>query len=78
MLASDPRSVDADLPDLTAFLLATGVRIGQALGLLWSEVDLPAGEVEISHQVIRVKGEGLVWVRTKSVAGERRLRLPTP
>lgn len=49
ILASDPRAVDADLPDLTAFLLATGARIGEALGLIWSDVDLGAGEVEITH-----------------------------
>ena len=76
MLASDPQAVAADLPDLTSFLLATGARIGEALGLLWSDVDLSSGEIEIRHQVIRVKGEGLVLVGTKSAAGERTLRLP--
>ena len=76
LLASDPRAVAADLPDLTRFLLATGVRIGEALGLLWSDVDLSTGEVEIRHQVMRVKGEGLVLVGTKSAAGERVLKLP--
>jgi integrase len=77
MLRSDPKAVAADLPDLTTFLLATGARIGEALGLLWSDVDLDAGEIEISHQVTRVRGEGLVRIRTKSVAGERVLRIPT-
>ena len=76
MLASDPQAVAADLPDLTSFLLATGARIGEALGLLWSDVDLTSGAIEIRHQVIRVKGQGLVLVGTKSVAGERTLRLP--
>lgn len=77
MLATDPRAVAADLPDLTAFLLATGVRIGEALGLLWAEVHLEDGEVEITHQVTRIKGEGLVRIGTKSVAGERVLKLPS-
>ncbi|SDP17721.1 Phage integrase family protein [Pedococcus dokdonensis] len=77
MLAADPRAVAADLPDLTAFLLATGVRIGEALGLLWAEVDLGVGEVEITHQVTRIKGEGLVRIGTKSVAGERVLKVPS-
>lgn len=76
MLVSDPRAVAADLPDLTTFLLATGARIGEALGLLWADLDLEAGEVEITHQVTRVKGEGLVRIGTKSVAGERVLKLP--
>ena len=75
-LASDPQAVAADLPDLTSFLLGTGARIGEALGLLWSDVDLSNGEIEIRHQVIRVKGQGLVLVATKSAAGERTLRLP--
>lgn len=47
MLASDPQAVAADLPDLTSFLLATGARIGEALGLLWADVDLSIGSVEI-------------------------------
>jgi transcriptional regulator with XRE-family HTH domain len=51
------------------FLLATGARIGEALGVLWSEVNLVAADVEITHQVTRIKGEGLVRIRTKSAAG---------
>lgn len=77
MLAANPKAVEADLPDLTTFLLATGARIGEALGLLWAEVNLGAGEIEISHQVTRSRGEGLLRVRTKSAAGERVLKLPS-
>lgn len=66
-----------DLPDLVYFMLATGVRIGEALGVLWSEVDFDAGTVQISSTVIRIKGEGLLRKeRTKSRAGERTLPLP--
>jgi integrase len=39
-LRSDPVAVRKDLPDLTAFMLATGVRIGEALAVIWSEIDL--------------------------------------
>lgn len=77
MLARDPKAVDADLPDLTAFMLATGARIGEALGLTWAEVNLQAGEIEITHQVTRIRGEGLLRVGTKSAAGERVLKLPS-
>jgi integrase len=77
MLASDPGAVAADLPDLMTFLLATGARICAALGLLWADVDLKDGEVEITHQVTRVKGEGLVRIGTKSTAGERVPKLPS-
>jgi integrase len=45
---ADPRAQRRDLPDLVFFMLATGVRIGEALGVMGSEVDLDAGTVEIS------------------------------
>jgi integrase len=58
-------------------MLATGVRIGEALGVCWPEVDLDAGTVAVDHNVIRVKGRGLVRKSTKTVAGERTLALPS-
>jgi integrase len=39
-------------------MLATGVRIGEALATIWSEVDSEAGTVQISSTLIRVKGKG--------------------
>jgi integrase len=65
-----------DLPDLTLFMLATGVRIGEALAVMWDQVDFDAGEVGITHTVIRVKGQGLLRKPTKSTAGERLLGIP--
>ncbi|MET7280065.1 tyrosine-type recombinase/integrase [Kribbella sp. NPDC005582] len=75
-LAADPRAVDADLPDLVAFMLGTGVRIGEALAVTWSQVDLEAGTVEITHTIARVRGQGLIRKTTKSTAGQRLLPLP--
>ncbi|MFG1820644.1 helix-turn-helix domain-containing protein [Kribbella sp. NPDC049174] len=75
-LAADERAVQADLPDLVTFMLGTGVRIGESLAALWSEVDLDAGTVEITSTIVRVKGEGLLRKRTKSRAGQRLLHLP--
>ena len=72
-----PQALAADLPDLTLLLLATGVRIGEALGLLWSEVDVDAGMIAITGQVTRVTGAGLVRGPTKSAAGQRVLALPS-
>lgn len=74
-LAADPRAVDADLPDLVAFMLGTGVRIGEALAVTWSQVDLEAGTVEITHTIARIRGEGLLRKTTKSKAGQRLLPL---
>ena len=58
-------------------MLATGVRIGEALGVQRSEIDFGAGTVNITSTIIRVKGEGLLRKPTKSMAGERTLALPT-
>ncbi|PUB23977.1 site-specific recombinase XerC [Promicromonospora sp. AC04] len=65
-----------DLPDLMRFLLATGVRIGEALALRWSEIDLDAQVVQIDWTVTRVKGRGLVRSPVKTETSERSLQLP--
>lgn len=75
-LNTDDKARRRDLPDLVFFMLATGVRIGEALGVIWSQVDLEAGTVHITSTLIRIKGEGLLRKGTKSAAGERTLPLP--
>lgn len=51
-----------DLPELARFMLATGVRIGEAVGVTWADVDLDAGTVRIERTIAYVKGRGL-WPR---------------
>lgn len=75
-LANDETAVRHELPQLSAFMLATGVRIGEALALVWREVDLDAGTAHITSTLIRVKGQGLVRKPTKTQAGDRPLVLP--
>jgi integrase len=75
-LTADEDAMHADLPDLVTFMLATGVRIGEALAVVWNQVDLEAGTVEITHTIARIKGEGLIRKTTKSRTGERILSLP--
>jgi integrase len=75
-LGNDERAVRADLPDLVTFMLGTGVRIGEALAVLWSQVDLETGKIKITHTIVRVNGEGLLRKITKSRAGQRELGLP--
>lgn len=75
-LAADPAARRKDLPDLCEFMLATGVRIGEALAVTWDDVDLSARLVIIEHTIIRSKGVGLVRKTTKTESGERTLRLP--
>jgi len=75
-LRVNEKAVARDLPDLSLFMMGTGVRIGEALAVLGGQVDVEAAEVEITHTIIRVKGRGLIRKKTKSQAGERVLRLP--
>lgn len=72
----DRQAIARDLLDFVAFLAATGVRHGEALGVRWCDVDFATGTVAIRHQVIRVVGSGLVLKAPKSGAGVRVLELP--
>src|SRR3954447_9434750 len=75
-LSEDAQARERDLPELVAFIVATGLRIGEACAVSWPDVDLDAGTVTVSGTVLRVKGQGLVVSRPKSSAGERVLELP--
>ncbi|WP_329788699.1 site-specific integrase [Lentzea sp. DG1S-22] len=76
VLESDPVAVRKDLPDLSRFMMATGVRIGEALAVYWDDVDFEAGTVDVNYTVIRAAGLGLIRKSTKTEAGERTLPLP--
>ncbi|SDR75765.1 Site-specific recombinase XerD [Nocardioides scoriae] len=75
-LAQDEKARRHDLPELVFFMLATGVRIGEALATVWSEVDFAAGTVHVSSTLVRVRGEGLLRKSTKTSSGDRLLDLP--
>ncbi len=67
----------ADPADVITMLAATGVRISEALGIRWPDVDLDHKTISINGRIIRAKGLGLVREDyTKSKAGERVLPLP--
>jgi integrase len=76
-LTQDDIAIRQDLVDFSAFLLGTGLRIGEALAVLWHEVDLDAGVLTVSSTLIRVTGQGLLRKDTKSQAGQRQLLLPS-
>lgn len=65
-----------ELPELTRFMLATGVRLGEALGVRWEDVDLEHSTVSIERTVIRLRGRGLVASRLKTTSSARVLVLP--
>jgi integrase len=77
-LTYDDLAVRHGLPDLVAFLSATGMRIGEACALSWDAVSLEKGTVEVRGTVLRVRGEGLVIKpAAKTTAGRRTLELPS-
>jgi integrase len=75
-LEADTRAISKDLPDLTRWMLATGLRIGEALAVAWSDIDLEAGTVEVDWKLIRVNGESLRRVQRLKGGDDRTLPLP--
>lgn len=55
--------------------LHAGLRLGELVGLQWSQVDLRAGTIQIEHQVREVSGD-LSVTAPKSSAGLRTIPLP--
>jgi integrase len=77
LLTYDDRAVARDVIDLVGVLAATGMRIGEATALLWDDVDLEAGTVDVGATIVRVKGKGAIrQAFTKSQAGKRMLQVP--
>jgi Phage integrase family len=77
-LAADQQAIEAAIVDLVTLLMASGLRLGEALSLRWTDVDLEAGTLEVKGTVLRVRGERLIITASpKSAAGHRILELPT-
>jgi len=77
VLDADPAAQHHDLPELARFMLATGLRLGEALGVTWADLDLTAGTVAVRRTIIRVQGKGLIASHVKSKASERGLIMPS-
>ena len=68
---------ELDVVDLVQFMIATGCRLGEALALQWSNLDLPKAAVEIGATAIRVKGQGvLIKDSPKTASSVRVLEVP--
>lgn len=74
--------IDSDTEGLWTVLVGTGVRLGEALALRWSDVDLTTGEVSISRSLRpvdkRLRGDAprLQPVEPKTESGWRTLVVP--
>lgn len=60
---------------LFSVALACGLRLGEATGLRWEDVDLETGEIQIRQQLQRV-GKSLVLLPLKTEKSRRTLALP--
>ncbi len=76
ILDADGRAAEMDLPDLTRFLMGTGLRLGEALALDWCDVDPTHRVVRVDRTVVRVRRRGVLAKSPKSRSGVRVLRLP--
>jgi integrase len=63
---------------LWVLLGTTGLRIGEALGLKWSDIDLVAGRLQVKRALQRQRGRGLVFVEPKSHTSRRMVWLSHP
>jgi integrase len=54
-LAADQQAIEADIVDLVTLLMASGLRLGEALSLRWADVDLESGTLEVKGTVLRVR-----------------------
>ena len=61
---------------LWALLVTTGLRLGEALALRWSDVDFIEGRATIKRAVQRQRGAGLVFVEPKSARSRRTVPVP--
>jgi integrase len=68
---------DDRLHALWVLLLTTGMRIGEALGLGWEDVNLDAGTLLIRRQLQHQPGEGKVLAEPKTQRSRRTVHLAT-
>jgi integrase len=61
---------------LVVLAVSTGVRLGEALGLQWPDVDLDRRQLRISKSLQRISGQGQVLMEPKTRRSRRSLVLP--
>jgi integrase len=64
-----------EFEQLYTVMLATGLRIGEALGLRWADVDLPTARLRVRQQLVEVPGRPRTFSEPKSAHGRRTIPL---
>lgn len=59
------------------FIVGTGVRVGEALGLRWRDLNLSEGVAYITQALQRIRGGGYVIKEPKSTQSYRAINLPS-
>lgn len=68
-------TADERLHALWVLLASTGLRIGEALGLQWTDVDFGVGRLEVRRALQWQHGRGLVFVEPKTLRSRRGIYL---
>lgn len=66
---------DNRLYPLYLLAITTGMRQGELLGLRWSDVDLGAGTIQVTHALQAIRGQGMRLTEPKSAAGRRLIKI---
>ena len=66
-------------PDRASMLsesVSTGLRLGEALGVMWADIDLSRRQIRVEKSRQRISGRGLVLSETKTDRSRRTIVLP--
>lgn len=74
-LAQDPIAVRRDLPDLVDIMLATGVRISEAVAVRPDDLVLPHATLAVSGNIVRINGRGLIRQQVEDENSKLRVRV---
>jgi len=61
---------------VTTIGLSLGLRRGEVAGLKWTALNFITGRMDVTHQLQRVRGEGVVFRKLKSKSSVRSIQLP--
>ena len=67
----DLLAINDEWAPLFALLTGTGLRIGEALGMLWDNIDLEVGSLKVTRSLQRVAGVGLIFNEPKTESSRR-------